>query len=139
MSSPVDSEERYIVEYRSSGRVPASGSRWLAAQTALTFILAAIACTVICTVIWQCCVTDVLYHCTDSLWLDYLAGPGSWVHGKIVGQPGDFGDTIRPGWTLNGIKAIWYLMIAVSILCSFAVGRMRWRNRVGEFQPRHNE
>ena len=80
--------------------------------TAAKFTLSLIACTVACTILWQCYVTDVLYHCTDSVCLDYLQGPGGWIHGKVAGQPGEFGDTIRPGWTLGRLKLLWYSLLA---------------------------
>jgi hypothetical protein len=96
------------------------------AVIALKFTLAMVACTATCTAVWQSCVTDVLYHCSDSLWLDYLQGPGGWVHGDAAGQPGNFGDTIRPGWSLRGLEALWFSMLAASVIASLVLSRIRW-------------
>jgi hypothetical protein len=97
-----------------------------AVVVALKFLISLLACTAACTAIWQCCVTDVLYHCTDPGWLDYLEGPGGWVHGDVAGQPGAYGDTIRPGWTLGRLEALWVSLIAASVVVSLVLSRVRW-------------
>jgi hypothetical protein len=97
--------------------------------TVVKFSLAMIACTAACTALWQSYVTDVLYHCSDPLWLDYLQGPGGWVHGGVAGQPGNFGDTIQPGWSLGRLEALWFAMLATSDVVSLALSRIRWSGK----------
>ena len=90
---------------------------------ALKFTLAILACTVACTAIWQSCVTDVLYHCTDPLWLDYLEGPPGRIHGAVAGNTGD---TLRPGWSFGLLDALWFSMFAASVIVSYVFSRIRW-------------
>jgi hypothetical protein len=115
----VNQQPNYL-DYGSAGRRALPS----AVTTLIKFMLSLMACTVACTVLWQCFVTDVLYHCTDSLGLDYLQGPSDWVHGAAAGQPGDFGDTIHPGWTLGRLTALWYLLIVGSIIVSVIASRI---------------
>src|SRR5689334_599249 len=73
----------------------------------ITFAISMVVCTAACTASWQTCVTDVLYQCSDPIGLDYLQGPRGWVHGAVVGQPGNYGDTIRAGWSMGRLEALW--------------------------------
>jgi hypothetical protein len=108
----------YVTPERQSG-LPRS------AITVLKFLFAMAACTAACTAFWQTCVTDILYHCSDSVWLDYLQGPGGWVHGAVAGRPGNFGDTIRPGWSLGRLEALWISLLAASVVLSLVFSRIR--------------
>jgi hypothetical protein len=101
------------------------------AIAALKFAIVLAASTVACTVFWRSCVTDALYRCSDSVWLDYLQGPGGWVHGTVAGQPGQFGDTIRQGWSLGGLEALWFSLVIVSIAVSVVLSRIRWVRQSG--------
>ena len=96
------------------------------------FVAAMIVCTVVCTVVWSYCVQDVLYHCTDSIPLDYLSGSENWVHGAVVGQPGNYGDTIAPGWTLGRLEGLWYLMFGGSVAVSAGMAWVSWNSVVGK-------
>jgi hypothetical protein len=118
-----DSEKVPTVEYATA--LPQS-RRPGVPITVIKFTIAMVVCTVACTALSQSCVTDVLYHCTDSLWLDYLQGPGGWVHGTVAGQPGNFGDTIKPGWSVAGLEALWFTLPAASVVVSLVLSRVRW-------------
>ena len=86
----------------------------------LTFLISLLFCTIASATIWQAAITDNLYHCADSLPpLNFFFGP-SWVHGKPAGEPGNFGDTIRPGWTNASLTILWLLFIVASIGTSAA-------------------
>jgi len=85
------------------------------------FIGAMFVSTIACAVIWQYQVTDNLYHCTDSVGFDYFAGPSGWVHGDVAGHPGDYGDTIKPGWNMAKLKVLWIGFMAISFLLSLLV------------------
>ena len=117
-----DSEHSVAVNYAT---LPSRAGRAGSVAAVTRFTLAMVACTVVCTVLWQTCVTDVLYHCSDSVWLDYLQGPSGWVHGTVAGQSGNFGDTIRPGWSFGGLKALWLSLLAVSVTVSLVFSRIR--------------
>jgi hypothetical protein len=57
---------------------------------------------------------------------DYIQGPGGWVHGVVAGQPGNYGDTIRPGWSLGRLEWLWAAMLSVSVAFSLVLARVRW-------------
>ena len=84
---------------------------------AVKFALAMLACTVACTAIWQSCVADVLYYCSDPLWLDDPEGPPGRIH---------MGDTIRPGWSLGRLDTLWFSMLTASVVVSLVLSRIRW-------------
>ncbi len=92
------------------------------------FALAFALCTVACTAFWQLCIAHV-YHCTDdiSIGLDYLFGPGSWVHGIAAGGTERTGDTLDPGWTIARLRTIWFTLLTTSILVSATLSLFRWR------------
>jgi len=87
----------------------------------IAFVVSICICTVLCTIIWQECITDNLYYCTDPLWLDFLLGPNHWVHANT-------GDTIKDGWTMGRLQALWLTFIALSMTISAMIA---WR-----FRPR---
>ena len=119
----VDPEPLSVVAYATP--VPRTG--WASLPiTALKFMLTMATCTIVCAILWQRCVTDVLYHCSDSLGFDYLQGPGGWVHGTVAGQPGSYGDTIRPGWSFGSLQGLWAITLATSAVVSLVLARMRW-------------
>jgi hypothetical protein len=93
----------------------------------LKFLVSAAVCATACTVIWQYHVADNLYNCTDPGWLDFLVGPTGWVQGSVVGQPGDYGDTIRDGWTFGSIKMLWYSMIGACVVVTLITSCRPWR------------
>ena len=90
--------------------------------------------TVVCTVVWQNCITDELYNCTDPGWLDYLS-PGDWVHfdhgviyvphivtGRSMSDP----DTIKEGWSVNRLWCLWLAFFAVSLFVSAGFTFLPW-------------
>jgi hypothetical protein len=98
----------------------------VAKQVAL-FSACLLACTAINAMIWGTFVTGNLYHCTDAVGLDYLGGPSEWVHGTVAGQSGNYGDTIAPGWSIQGLELLWLAMIGASVVVSAAVAWRPWR------------
>jgi hypothetical protein len=98
----------------------------LARQIAL-FSGCLLVCTVINTTIWESCVANHLYHCTDSVGFDYLGGPPHWVHGTVAGQTGNYGDTIAPGWSFQELILLWLTMIGASFVVSILVAWRPWR------------
>src|SRR5437870_1973837 len=113
-----DSEHTVTVDYAT---LPPRTGLLRPVVAVIKFTLVMVACTAACTVLWQSCVTDVLYQCSDPVWLDYLQGPSGWVHGTVAGQPGNFGDTIRPGWSMLRLKALWFSLLAVSVAISLVL------------------
>jgi len=87
---------------------------YIAAQ----FFLVTCCVTLTAQLAWQHLVTGSLYHCTDSLGVDFLV-PGSWTDNPVpverVGFPvGPGGDTIRSGWTTGYLWWLWFSFLFVS-------------------------
>ena len=90
---------------------------------AAKFVLCLIACTMVCTVFWQELIFDKLYNCTDSVPLDFLQ-PGDWVHHPVtvhqivlarsMSEP----DTIKAGWSMQKLWALWSGMVLASLIIS---------------------
>ena len=98
------------------------------------FLIAVFAMTIVCTVIWQEFVTDVLYNCTDGIWLDFLF-PGNWVHFYhgviyvphiVVGRSMSEPDAIRTGWNMARLWILWWTFVGVSLFISWMLGRVKW-------------
>jgi hypothetical protein len=87
--------------------------------------------TIVCTFVWQEFVTDNLYKCTDPGWLDFLS-PGNWVHGQFAIVPivkaraMSDPDTIKAGWSISRLWYLWYSFVAVSLVISILLARLRW-------------
>lgn len=90
-------------------------------------------CTVGCTALWGQLVTDRLYNCTDGGWLDFLF-PRDWVHhpvavahvvaGRSMNEP----DTIKEGWSIAGLRCLWFSIVVFSLVVSFLLARRPWRS-----------
>ena len=104
-------------------------------KSAAKFVIVAFVMTIACTIVWQEFVTDKLYNCTDPAWLDFLS-PGNWVHihdGKpvafvpvIIGGSMSDPDTIKDGWSIARLWYLWYSFVAVSVVISILLARIRW-------------
>jgi len=114
-------------------------------KIASVFLLSLLAMTIVCTVVWQQFVTDVLYHCTDAMWLDYLF-PGHWVHNPMavahvvpsrsMSEP----DTIRAGWSISSLWGLWCLFFGASVVVSILMARLsrRPKRQAGEVSEQHH-
>ena len=112
-------------------------------KSAAKFVIVMLVMTVVCTFVWQEFVTDKLYNCTDPGWLDFLS-PGDWVHvhdGKpvafvpvIVGGLMSDPDTIKNGWSIARLWHLWYSFVAVSVVISILLARIRWIPKQGKEQ-----
>jgi hypothetical protein len=91
--------------------------------------------TIVCTVAWDAFVDEKLYNSTDDVPFTYLI-PGHWVGDnnwpiKVVPQivPDDNmngPDTIKEGWTVGWLWALWFLFFATSVIISSALARVPW-------------
>jgi hypothetical protein len=95
------------------------------------FGLVLLAMTVACTIAWECFVNNRLYNCTDPGFLDYLT-PGDWTHHPVTVQhvldhrPMNEHDTIKAGWTITGLRYLWYAFLLVSVVVSAYVAIVPW-------------
>jgi ABC-type multidrug transport system permease subunit len=109
--------------------------RWIAKRAA-KFLIAWVVMTFLCTVIWENCVAEVLYKCTDPGWLDFLF-PG-FVHGTDGALL--YGDTIRHGWSLAAIWRLWWFFVAASVAISLLLASLRWLpSKKSEVPQSHDE
>ena len=102
---------------------------------AAKFVIVMFVMTIVCTIVWQEFVTDKLYNCTDPAWLDFLS-PGNWVHSHngqpvafvpvIIGGSMSDPDTIKEGWSVARLWYLWYSFVAVSVVISVLLARIRW-------------
>ena len=103
------------------------------------FLLVFAVTTVINTIAWQKYAAADLYDCVDEAIPGYWE-PGFWVHAHD-GQPvrasapivhsqsmGD-PDTIRTGWSVPRLLALWFAFFAASVVVSLALARMPWTRR----------
>ena len=85
---------------------------------------------------WDDCVARNLYDCTAAVGLDYLQ-PGNCVHetplrpvatvdqvvhGRSMSEP----DTIKQGWSLEKLWAVWILFFGTSLMVSTWMARKHW-------------
>jgi hypothetical protein len=108
---------------------------WMSKSIA-KFIVALSVMTIVCTIVWEVCVFGGLYYCSDPL-LDFLR-PGDWVHNTgghpvaivrqvVIGPTNGLDiDTIKEGWSVNRLWHLWYGFVAVSVVISILLGRIRW-------------
>ena len=98
------------------------------------FIVVLMAMTVVCSIVWEMCVNNTLYNCTDPGWLDFLF-PGGWVHpsvglvsvphvidGRSMSEP----DQIKAGWSIAGLWWLWWGFVTVSLTVSACLARRPW-------------
>lgn len=101
------------------------------------FLIVFVLTTIINTVVWQKYVSADLYDCVDEAIPGYWE-PGFWVHAhdsqsvKTVPQvnhhqPMSAPDTIKQGWSVPRLLALWFAFFAVSVLMSLGLARTPWR------------
>ena len=101
-------------------------------KSMVKFVIVMVVMTVIFSLIWGEIITDRLYNCTDPVGCDYLH-PGDWIHGQVVfvnhvvispsmGGP----DTIKEGWSVSRLWALWLSFFIVSLGFSFFLARGVW-------------
>lgn len=78
--------------------------------TTIRFAGAFLVCTVVSTNVWDCFVAGSIYHCTDSLFIEFLT-PGEWAHLHE-------GDTLRTGWSITGLWWLWAAFVFLSLIIS---------------------
>jgi hypothetical protein len=103
------------------------------------FLLVFVSVTMINTAVWEKCVAANLYDCVDEAIPGYWE-PGFWVHpydGHLVrtvpqvthdhsmSDP----DTIKQGWTISRLLALWSAFFSASHIASLAVARLPWTRR----------
>ena len=93
---------------------------------AFKFVLLLVVFISLCTLGWEEIVKDRLYHCLQPQPMDFLR-PGEWIHGTVAGGTENYGDWIRPGWSIITIWAAWISAVLLSIVCSFLLAIRRWR------------
>jgi hypothetical protein len=84
---------------------------------AVKFVVALLACSVLCTFFWETVVAGTVYHCTDPGFLEFLT-PGDWAHGEVAGKAGHYGDTLARGWSMTGLWVLWYSLVVGSVALS---------------------
>ena len=101
-------------------------------KSIVKFVIVLVVMTVIFSLIWGEFITDTLYNCTDPVGCDYLH-PGDWVHDRVVSvshvvtSPSMSGpDTIKEGWSVSGLWALWLSFFIVSLVFSFFLARKAW-------------
>src|SRR5436309_1363591 len=96
------------------------------------FVIVLVVTTVMFSVIWGELITDRLYNCTDAVGFDYLR-PGNWVHGQIAavdhvvaGRSMSEPDTIKKGWSADGLWGLWISFVGAPLLTSVLLARKAW-------------
>jgi hypothetical protein len=95
--------------------------------------------TAINTVAWQKYVAADFYDCVDEAIPGYWE-PGFWVHAhdgqsvktvlRIIHSPSIANpDTIKQGWTVPRLLALWFAFFTVSVVVSLALARIPWTPR----------
>ena len=89
-----------------------------------SFFFVFVACIFGCSLLWQACFPGRIYHCTDSVGLDYLF-PGDWVHPPVetvdmIVEHHDMSmpDRLKAGWTLGKLWMAWFGMLGASLIIS---------------------
>ncbi|MBK1826473.1 hypothetical protein [Haloferula rosea] len=93
----------------------------------LAFLASFATLNLLLAVAWEAWFPENIYHCTDSLGMDYFL-PGDWIHGEWqssdtieahhdMSQP----DTLKSGWTLSKLWLAWLGCVSTSIAASHLV------------------
>ncbi len=99
------------------------------------FLVVMVLMTILNSIVWEYVAGD-LYDCTDGGVPGYWS-PGYWIHGwaghpvavvrqVVHGRSMSEPDTIQEGWSVNGLLCLWLSFLAVSIIISVALARLRW-------------
>ncbi len=106
----------------------------------LKFVIVLAIVTVPMVIVWDVVFPGRIYDCTDRVGLDYL-NPGGWVHEPVkevdtvvTGRPMSEPDTIRAGWSITGLWAVWASMFAVSVILSWRLSA--WNPGPAQPHPR---
>ena len=85
--------------------------------------------TTIFSVVWGVFITDSVYNCTDAVGFDYLQ-PGNWVHSSVAfvkqvraGRSMSEPDTIKEGWSVPALWALWVAFFGSSVVASAFLAR----------------
>ena len=104
------------------------------ATSVTKFATVFLCCTILSTFLWEMCVNNTLYNCTDPGFLEYLS-PGDWVHGRVEsvaqvvsGRSMNDPDTIQEGWTITGLWFVWASFVGVSLIVSISLARVPWKS-----------
>jgi hypothetical protein len=102
------------------------------AASFMTFVIALLLTNVAAATIWEKVVSQKLYDCTDSVGFDYVL-PGRWVHAPVAVVPQvvhnrsmSEPDTIREGWTVRKLWALWWSLVAGSVIISLLLASWPW-------------
>ena len=86
--------------------------------------------TTIFSVVWGVFITDSVYNCTDAVGFDYLQ-PGNWVHSSVAfvkqvraGRSMSEPDTIKEGWSVPALWALWVAFFGSSVVASAFLARV---------------
>jgi hypothetical protein len=106
-----------------------------AVKSVSKFLIVFLVMTVINAIVWAFVAGD-LYDCTDGVLPGYFE-PGDWVHpwgvhsvavvshvvhARSMSQP----DTIKDGWTVARLLALWWVFFGVSVVVSLVLACLKW-------------
>lgn len=80
-------------------------------------------CTIMCAILWDCFVSDRLYHRRDSLPGGYFS-PGHWFDDEtpdieiVVQGSADRYNSIKAGWTPGKLLGLWGVFFGSSVVVS---------------------
>jgi len=100
---------------------------------AAKFIMAFFVMTIVCAIAWEIFVDETLYDATDGVPVGYFT-PGMWIGGnwpvvvvpKIVPRQISDPDSIKEGWTVGWLLALWFCYFATSVIVSAVVAWLPW-------------
>lgn len=105
----------------------------IAAKLVLSMIVMGFACTAA----WDGLVNGKLYDCTDGGSLDFWF-VGDWVHhpisvphvvhGRSMSEP----DMIKAGWTVAGLRRLWWSFVTFSVVVSLLFASISWASKIEE-------
>lgn len=110
-------------------------------RNSFRFLISLAAACVAAAVLWEAVFPGKIYHCTDSIGLDFFA-PGEWIHEPHVtveridgSRPMGSPDQIRAGWSLGGLWAVWWGMSTLALAGAVGLTRAsRQRSRTEKSQ-----
>lgn len=99
------------------------------------FVICLAFCLVLCMFLWQAFACNKLCNCTDGIEpLDFLF-PGDWVHHPVVvahvvaGRSMSEPDTVKVGWTMRRLWALWCAFVLASLILSAYLASLTWGAR----------
>ena len=96
------------------------------------FLISTVPMFFVCIWVWDAFVNGKLYFCTDGGSMDFIFGPGPWVHhpesvAHVVPRAMNQPDEIKNGWSIIHLQILWYTFFAVSVLVSAGLAGAFWR------------